>query len=136
MSTMTKTSTSSSESQYKKRGTPAGAPITNHDYGTTPAEKSEAERLFDKIGTGAYYAVKRPSTERVDRQLRKLIAEANKNGDFIINDGSGYFRAGDEDREELEHYVREELHRAKEIRDKAIAMSLGYNRRYPKWQSQ
>lgn len=135
MSTMTKTSTSSSGSPYKKKGTPAGAPI-NPINGTTPAEKSEAERLFDKIGTGAYYAVKRPSTERVDRQLRKLISEANKKGDFIINDGSGYFRAGDEDREELEHYVRAELHRAKEIRDKAIAMSLGYNRRYPKWQSQ
>lgn len=119
----------------KKKSTPAGAPLTQ-DYGTTPVEKSEAERLFDKIGTGAYYAVSRPSNPRVDRQLRRLIADANKKGDFIINDGSGYFRAGDEDRIELERYVRAELHRAKEIRDKAIAMSLGYNRRYPKWQYQ
>lgn len=119
----------------KKKSTPAGAPLTQ-DYGTTPVEKSEAERLFDKIGTGAYYAVSRPSNPRVDRQLRRLIADANKKGDFIINDGSGYFRAGDEDRIELERYVRAELHRAKEIRDKAIAMSLGYNRRYPQWQYQ
>lgn len=119
----------------KKKSTPAGAPLTQ-DYGTTPVEKSEAERLFDKIGTGAYYAVSRPSNPRVDRQLRRLIADANKKGDFIINDGSGYFRAGDEDRIELERYVRAELHRSKEIRDKAIAMSLGYNRRYPKWQYQ
>lgn len=120
----------------KKKSTPAGAPISNQDYGTTPVEKSEAERLFDKIGTGAYYAVRRPSNPRTDRALRRLIADANKAGDYIINDGSGYFRAGEEDRVELEHYVRAELHRANEIRDKAIAMSLGYNRRYPKWQSQ
>lgn len=121
-------------SANKKKGTPAGAPIPQQDYGTTPAEKSEAERLFDKIGTGAYYAVRRPTNARTDRSLRKLIAEANKAGDFIINDGSGYFRAGEEDRVELEHYVRSELHRAKEIRDKAIAMSLGYNRRYQTWE--
>ena len=96
MSTMTKTSMSSSESQYKKKSTPEGAPLPQ-DYGTTSGEKSEAERLFDKIGTGAYYAVKRPKNARVDRQLRRLIANACMNGDCIINDGSGYFDCSDDE---------------------------------------
>ena len=53
----------------KKKGTPFGVPIPKQDYGTTPEEKSEAERLFDKIGTGAAYALRRPKDAKVDRQL-------------------------------------------------------------------
>ena len=55
-----------------KKSTPEGAPIPQ-DNGTTSGEKSEAERLFERIGTGAYYAVRRPKDAKVDRQLRSLI---------------------------------------------------------------
>ena len=129
MSTMTKTSTSSSESQYKKKSTPEGALIPQ-DNGTTSGEKSEAERLFDKIGTGAYYAVKRPSNARVDRQLRRLIANACMNGDCIINDGSGYFRPGEEDEMVFEAYCAAERHKAWEILHRINRMEDVFEERY------
>ena len=130
MSTMTKTNTSSSESPYKKKDTPSGAPISTKDYGTTPEEKSEAERLFDKIGTGACYAVRRPKDARVDRQLRRLIAEANKSGDCIINDGSGYFRPGEDDDVAFEAYCAAERHRGWDIIHKVNRMEEVFERRY------
>lgn len=114
----------------KKKGTPFGVPIPQQDYGTTPEEKSEAERLFDKIGTGAAYALRRPKDAKVDRQLRKLIAEANLSGDCIINDGSGYFRPGDDDDIAFETYIAAERSRAREILRKTSRMQQVYDRRY------
>ena len=114
----------------KKKGTPGGAPIPKQDHGTTPEEKSEAEILFDKIGTGAYYAVRRPTNARVDRQLRKMISDANQTGDCIINDGSGYFRPGEEDDVAAEAYFAKERHRAREILRKVSRMEQIYDRRY------
>ena len=114
----------------KKKGTPFGVPIPQQDYGTTPAEKSEAERLFDKIGTGAAYALRRPKDAKVDRQLRKLIADANLSGDCIINDGSGYFRPGDDDDIAFETYIAAERSRAREILRKTSRMQQVYDRRY------
>ena len=114
----------------KKKGTPFGVPIPQQDYGTTLKEKSEAEKLFDKIGTGAYYALRRPANKRVDRQLRRLIADANMNGDCIINDGSGYFRPGLDDDIAAEEYFAKERHRAKKILAKVSRMEQVYDRRY------
>jgi hypothetical protein len=114
----------------KKKGTPFGVPIPQQDYGTTPEEKSEAERLFDKIGTGAAYALRRPKDAKVDRQLRKLIADANLSGDCIINDGSGYFRPGDDDDIAFETYIAAERSRAREILRKTSRMQQVYDRRY------
>ena len=114
----------------KKKGTPFGVPISQQDYGTTPEEKSEAERLFDKIGTGAARAIARPKDAKVDRQLRKLIAEANLSGDCIINDGSGYFRPGDDDDIAFETYIAAERSRAREILRKTSRMQQVYDRRY------
>ena len=114
----------------KKKSTSGEAPIPRQDYGTTPEEKSEAERLFDKIGTGAYYAVKRPKNARVDRQLRRLIADANMNGDCIINDGSGYFRPGEEDDVAFEAYCAADRHRGWEILHKINRMEEVYEGRY------
>ena len=114
----------------KKKGTPFGVPIPKQDYGTTPEEKSEAERLFDKIGTGAAYALRRPKDAKVDRQLRKLIADANLSGDCIINDGSGYFRPGDDDDIAFETYIAAERSRAREILRKTSRMQQVYDRRY------
>ena len=130
MSTMTRTIASSIESQHKKKSTSGEAPIPKQDYGTTPEEKSEAERLFDKIGTGAAYALKRPKEPKVDRRLRQLIAEANLSGDCIINDGSGYFRPGEDDDIAFETYIAAERSRAREILRKTSRMQQVYDRRY------
>ena len=130
MSTMTATSASFTESPYEKKSTPGGAPIPEQDYGTTPERKSEAEILFDKIGTGAAYAVRRPRNAIVDRQLRRLIETANKTGDCIINDGSGYFRPGEEDDIAFENYIAAERSRARETLRKLSRMQQVYDRRY------
>lgn len=114
----------------KKKGTPSGVPIPEQDYGTTGREKTQAERLFDMIGTGAYRAVSRPRDARVDRRLRQLIAEANMNGDCIINDGTGYFRPGLDDDIAAEEYFAKERHRAKRILAKVSRMEKVYDRRY------
>ena len=114
----------------KKKSTSGEAPIPKQDYGTTPAEKSEAERLFDRIGTGAARAIARPKDAKVDSQLRKLIAEANLSGDCIINDGSGYFRPGDDDDIAFETYIAAERSRAREILRKTSRMQQVYDRRY------
>lgn len=112
-----------------KKSTPEDAPIPQ-DNGTTSGEKSEAERLFDKIGTGAYYAVRRPKDAKVDRQLRRLISDANKNGDCIINDGSGYFRPGEDDDVAFEAYCAAERHRGWEIIHKVNRMEDVFEERY------
>lgn len=130
LSTMTKTTASSTESQHKKKGTPSGAPIPTKDYGTTPEERSEAEKLFDRIGTGVAYAVRRPREPKVDRRLRQMIAEANMSGDCIINDGSGYFRPGEDDDIAFEAYIAAERSRAREILRKTSRMQQVYDRRY------
>ena len=104
-------------------------PIPKQDHGTTPEERSHAEILFGLIGTGSEKALRRPKGG-VDRTLRRLIAEANLNGDCIINVGGGYYRPGEEDGPALEHYLRAELHRAKEIMDKVDSMRETYYGRY------
>lgn len=114
----------------KKKSTSGEAPILRQDYGTTPEEKSEAEILFDKIGTGTARAVKRPANSRTDRSLRRLIAEANMNGDCIINTGFGYFRPGEDDDMDFEAYMKAEWHKINESRRKLRRMREAYDRRY------
>ncbi len=113
-----------------KKSTPSGAPIPEQDNGTTPKEKSEAVKLFYRIRTGSEFALKRPKDSRVDRQLRRLIADANKNGDCIINDGNGYFRPGEDDDVAFEDYIAQERSRAREILRKTSRMQQVYDRRY------
>ena len=112
-----------------KKSTPGGAPLTQ-DYGITSGQKTQAELLFDKIGTGAAYALKRPKDPKVDRRLRQLIADANMTGDCIINDGSGYFRPGEDDDIAFEDYIAAERSRAREILRKTARMQQVYDRRY------
>ena len=115
----------------KKKSTPEGALIPEQDNGTTFEQKSEAEILFDKIGTGAAYAIRRPRDPKVDREFRRLIAEANARGeDCIINAGYGYYRPGEDDDFEAEIYFASERSRAKEILRKVRRMEEVYDRRY------
>lgn len=114
----------------KKKSTPEGVLIPQ-DNGTTFEQKSEAEILFDRIGMGAEHAVRRPKNSIVDREFRRLIAEANTGGkDCIINSGNGYYRPGEDDDYEAELYFTSERSRAKEILRKVRRMEEVYNRRY------
>lgn len=120
-----------SMNSMNKKSTPSGAPISTTDYGTTPEEKSEAEKLFDRIGTGSSRAVHRPKDTRIDRQLRRLIADANHSGnDCIISGSTGYYRPKDEDSVEAEVYFAAERHRARAILRKVSRMEKVFNRRY------
>lgn len=113
-----------------KKSTPGGAPISTKDYGTTPEQRTQAEVLFDRIGTGVAHAVKRPKDTKVDRQLRRLIADANMSGDCVINAGCGYFRPGEDDDIAAEEYFAKERHRAREILRKVSRMEEVFNGRY------
>lgn len=116
-----------------EKGTPFGAPISTQDNGTTPKEKSEAERLFDRIGTK--WPVKRPTDPLVDRAFRRLIENANRNGDCIIpsSSGDGYYRL-DAEREIDEYafraYKAKELAKARAIIDKLDMMEKSFYGRY------
>jgi len=117
----------------KKKGTPFGAPIPTKDYGTTPEEKSEAERLFDMINSKR--PVRRPKSPGVDRAFRQLIEHANRNGDCIIpsGNGKGYYRlnADNEIDEYAFHiYKSKELARSRAIIDKIEKMENSFYRRY------
>ena len=89
--------------------------------------KNRAEELFDMIGTGRANAIK---VKNSFTDFRTLVAEANKNGDCIINTGEGYYRPGPDDEDELKHYLFRELHRASEITTKVDAMREAYYGRY------
>ena len=124
---MTKTNTSSSESQYKKKSTPEGAPLT-HLKSTPPGNKNQwlAELLLDNIGDRSH-PLKRPKNPSVDRELRGLISERNAAGeDIIINNGEGYYRPGADDRPAVFEYWVKETHRASEIKKKADTMMATY----------
>jgi len=83
------------------------------------------------IPYGHEHPLPRPSNPYRDRQLRKQIEEANKNGDCIINNGTGYFRPipGDAvDEAELTAYLASELHRARSINAKRMSMKMTFEK--------
>lgn len=117
-----------------KKSTPSGAPISTTNYGTTPENKTQwlAQILFDMIGKYDR-PIKRPKNPSVDRKLRGMIEKANNNGDYIINDGAGYYRPkrGDGfDEHCFEIYKAKELARAKAITDKIKSMNDSFYGRY------
>ena len=84
-----------------------------------------------KIPYGHKAPLPRPSNPYKDRKLRRQIEEANKKGDCIINNGSGYFRPvpGDEiDEAALNVYLASELHRARTIQQKRLAMKMTFEK--------
>ena len=88
MSTTTATNVNSTESQYKKKSTPGGAPLNLKLINDTPpGSKNQwlAEFLLDHIGDRDH-PMKRPNNRSVDRVFRGLITERNATGqDTIIN---------------------------------------------------
>lgn len=91
--------------------------------------KDEAQRLFDHIGSGSFYAVKRPKNSYTDRIFRRLVEAANKSGDCIICGKTGYYRPCKEnpiDRYEKNIYLAQERKRAREINQKCDCMEKAY----------
>lgn len=125
----------------KKKSTPGGALIPKQDHGTTPGAKSEAEILFDKIGTGKEHAVKvshRDNNDITAREFRRLVAVARRNGDPIINDGDGrgYYRPDIERPEEAAsatRFVRSLLSRAKEYETSAYSIAEALGGKFMRW---
>ena len=75
--------------------------------------------------------MQRPANALEDRRFRKKIEIANNEGDCIINVGNGYYRPvpGDEiDEKELNEYLAKELHRARVIQKKRLAMKMAFER--------
>lgn len=84
-----------------------------------------AEKLFLRIGHGKSEMIKRPSDPVVDRDLRKIINTANKNGDCVINAGVGYYRPRPwkaEEEKEFMEYIWKELGRGRDILYKRLKM--------------
>lgn len=115
----------------KKKGTPEGAP-SQHNYGTTTGVKNQilAQIWFEQIGDDSSKPLRRPKDPAVDRAFRRLIQEANMNGDYIINLGEGYYRPGKDEFVDLAEYLLKEQARAREIMSKCVEMRKAYNRRY------
>ena len=89
-------------------------------------------KTINDIPYGHARPLLRPTKSYEDRALRKNIEEANRNGDCIINVGAGYYRPipGDPvDEKELNEYLAQELHRARAIQSKRLAMKLAFERR-------
>lgn len=92
------------------------------ERGTVVATAADmAQAIFDRITSGAGNAVGRPavidkSNSTIDRALRELVEQANRNGDCIINAGEGYFH----------EYMAKEKSRLKELDKKIGAMETTY----------
>ena len=87
--------------------------------------KESAEEYFNRIPDGHRNAIARPWNKCTDRSLRRIIEQANNNGDCIINVGDGIFRPipGDPvDEKAFEEYIAKDLHRARAILAKRMAM--------------
>lgn len=94
--------------------------------------ESKAKQYFLRIPDGHKNPLPRPSNAYTDRVFRRLVEDANNNGDCIINVGSGYYRPlpGDEvDVKEFDEYMKKELSRARKIQLKRIRMRDAFRKR-------
>lgn len=91
--------------------------------------KEQAESLFSSIGDGRENAVTRPMNRTVDRYLRDLVAQANEQGEVIINVGEGYYRPRFFDpveRMEFEEYTNKDISRANKTMAKVGRMKAAF----------
>lgn len=93
---------------------------------------NDIERLISHLGRGRENAKKRwqlcEDMQMNDRQMRRVIELAQRDGYPVINfqDGAGYALAKDD--EELIRYQRQEFARAHAIIKKAMNMEVCYGR--------
>ena len=93
-----------------------------------------AQTIFDRITSGGGNAVGRPAVidknnSTIDRALRELVEQANRNGDCIINAGEGYFRpipGNTIDEYYFHEYLVKEKSRVKELNKKISTMETTY----------
>lgn len=86
---------------------------------------------INDIPYGHMFPMQRSRNPVEDRQFRRKVEEANRNGDCIINVGNGYYRPvpGDTtDESELREYLAKELHRARAIQIKRLKMKMTFER--------
>lgn len=90
--------------------------------------KEEQEAMFSRIPYGAEDPLVVANNNNI---FRKMVADANKNGDCIINVGKGYFRPipGVDD-SDFDYYMSREHHRATEILYKRKRMKEAYRNMY------
>lgn len=124
-----------SESLGYRVGTPGESrkKHENFTYTTYPGTPGRKGWYMDlnKIPYGHDNAMQRPPDPLEDRKLRRAIEAANSKDDCIINVGHGYYRPipGDPtDESELNEYLSKELHRARAIQSKRLAMRLTFER--------
>lgn len=89
-------------------------------------------KTLNDIPYGHREPLQRPADPIEDRALRRSIEFANNQGDCVINVGEGYYRPvpGDMvDEKELNEYLAKELHRARAILAKRLAMKNAFERR-------
>ena len=94
--------------------------------------ESKAKQHFLRIPDGHKNPLPRPSDASTDRAFRELVESANKNGDCIINVGSGYYRPlpGDEiDEKEFNEYLEKDLSRARQVLLKRMKMKDAFRKR-------
>lgn len=107
--------------------------ITSHDYCPVLRCREKGGKLKDinDIPYGHMFPMQRSGNPVEDRQFRRKVEEANRNGDCIINVGNGYYRPipGDStDESELREYLAKELHRARAIQIKRLKMKMTFER--------
>lgn len=93
---------------------------------------TRAKQYFLRIPNGHAHPLQRPADDYTDREFRKMVEDANKSGDCIINVGSGYYRPlpGDAvDEKELNEYLAKELSRSRKIQIKRFAMRTAFEKR-------
>lgn len=94
-------------------------------------EHIQAEEYFGRIMKGHRNPLPRPNDAVTDRTLRKMVEDANRHGDCIINSGNGYYRpdpTDEVDSFEFNIYLAQELKRARSIQTKRLAMKQAFEK--------
>lgn len=96
--------------------------------------KQKAIAIFNRIGDGHKFAVKRPWDLSVDRSLIAMIEYANSNGDCIIprENGEGYYRpipSDPVDASEYKSYMLKEHTKIRTMQLKELSMQIAYEAR-------
>ena len=120
-----------SEMARIKRESRAEATANSKEHNNYITGTDEAQVLFSLIPDGSADPLYVPNSNTM---FRKLVAEANRAGDCIINIEGGYYRPiPAEDDAEVAHYFARELHRARAILYKREQMKKAYEARKEMW---
>lgn len=94
--------------------------------------KEIAKQLFSRIPDGHANPLQRHPSAYVDRVFRRMVEDANKSGDCIINVGRGYYRPlpGDAvDEKEFNEYMKKEGSRIRKIHVKRMRMRDAFRKK-------